>query len=71
MFNGGLYGCSLQQTAQTLQALQQQKQAAQAGMQPLLAKDPNGTSSGLPLKLSAASNKSDNLAALADLYNKK
>uniref|UniRef100_A0AAX7V2A8 Desmoplakin SH3 domain-containing protein n=1 Tax=Astatotilapia calliptera TaxID=8154 RepID=A0AAX7V2A8_ASTCA len=60
-----------EQTAQTLQALQQQQQAAQAGMQPLLAKDPNGTSSGLPLKLSAASNKSDNLAALADLYNKK
>ncbi|MEQ2191167.1 hypothetical protein XENOCAPTIV_022643, partial [Xenoophorus captivus] len=48
----------------------QEKQAAQADLQPLLSKDPSVTSSGLPLKLSAASNKYDSLAALADLYSK-
>ncbi|XP_041839150.1 envoplakin a isoform X2 [Melanotaenia boesemani] len=60
-----------EQAAKALKALEQQQQAAQAGLQPLLSKDPNGTSSGLPLKLSAASNKYDSIAALADLYNKK
>ncbi|XP_061584772.1 envoplakin-like [Cololabis saira] len=60
-----------EEAAGALKALEQQKQAAQADLQPLLDQDPNGTSSGLPLKLSAASNKYDSLAALADLYEKK
>ncbi|KAK5599541.1 hypothetical protein CRENBAI_019750 [Crenichthys baileyi] len=60
-----------EEAAKTLKALEQQKQASQADLQPLLSKDPSVTSSGLPLKLSAASNKYDSLAALADLYNKK
>ncbi|MEQ2189233.1 hypothetical protein GOODEAATRI_023141, partial [Goodea atripinnis] len=59
-----------EQAAKTLKALEQQKQAAQADLQPMLSKDPSVTSSGLPLKLSAASNKYDSLAALADLYSK-
>ncbi|XP_030582419.1 envoplakin a isoform X2 [Archocentrus centrarchus] len=60
-----------EQAVQELQALQKQQQAVQADMQPLLSKDPNGTSSGLPLKVSAANNKFDNVSALADLYKKK
>uniref|UniRef100_A0A7N6F839 Envoplakin a n=1 Tax=Anabas testudineus TaxID=64144 RepID=A0A7N6F839_ANATE len=56
---------------EALKALEQQKQTAQANMQPLLSKDPSGTSSGLPLKLSAANNKYDSITALADLYAKK
>lgn len=54
-----------------LNALEQQRQTAQANLQPLLSKDPNGASSGLPQKLSATNDKYDNLARLADLYNKK
>lgn len=57
-----------QKAAQQLKALEQQKQAAQANLQPLLA---NTTSSALPLQLSAAKNKQDGIAALADLYTKK
>uniref|UniRef100_A0A7N5ZXT3 Desmoplakin SH3 domain-containing protein n=1 Tax=Anabas testudineus TaxID=64144 RepID=A0A7N5ZXT3_ANATE len=60
-----------EQAAKALKALEQQKQTAQANMQPLLSKDPSGTSSGLPLKLSAANNKYDSITALADLYAKK
>ncbi|XP_072239613.1 envoplakin a [Leuresthes tenuis] len=60
-----------EQVANALKALEQQRQAAQVDLQPLLSKDPSGTSSGLPLKLSAANNKHDSIAALADLYNKK
>ncbi|XP_032418397.1 envoplakin a [Xiphophorus hellerii] len=60
-----------EQAAKALNALEQQRQTAQANLQPLLSKDPNGTSSGLPQKLSAANDKYDNLARLADLYNKK
>ncbi|KAM4585466.1 envoplakin a [Odontesthes bonariensis] len=59
------------QAADALKALEQQRQVAQADLQPLLSKDPSGTSSGLPLKLSAANNKHNSIAALADLYNKK
>uniref|UniRef100_A0A672HTY2 Uncharacterized protein n=1 Tax=Salarias fasciatus TaxID=181472 RepID=A0A672HTY2_SALFA len=59
-----------EQAAKALQALQQQSAATQADLQPLLSKDPSGIS-GLPLKLSAANNKYDSIAALADLYNKK
>uniref|UniRef100_A0A8C9XJV5 Envoplakin a n=1 Tax=Sander lucioperca TaxID=283035 RepID=A0A8C9XJV5_SANLU len=57
--------------ARALKALEQQKLAAQADLQPLLSKDASSTSSALPLKLSAANNKQDRIAALADLYTKK
>ncbi|XP_031730491.1 envoplakin a [Anarrhichthys ocellatus] len=60
-----------EETAGTLKALEQQKQAAQADLQPLLSKDANSTSSALPLKLSDANNKHNSIAALADLYTKK
>nr|XP_019939458.1 PREDICTED: envoplakin [Paralichthys olivaceus] len=60
-----------EQAAKALKSLEQQKLAAQADLQPLLSKDPGGTSSGLPLKLTAANNKHDSIAALADLYSKK
>uniref|UniRef100_UPI0037E7C470 envoplakin a n=1 Tax=Semicossyphus pulcher TaxID=241346 RepID=UPI0037E7C470 len=60
-----------EEAARALKDLEQQKQAAQADLQPLLSKDPSGTSSALPLKLSAANNKHDSIAALADLYGKK
>ncbi|XP_071360626.1 envoplakin a [Trachinotus anak] len=60
-----------EQAANALKALEQQKLAAQADLQPLLSKDPSGTSSALPLKLSAANNKHDSIAELADLYTKK
>lgn len=46
--------------------------AAQAEMEPLLAMESAGsTSSALPLKLNAAKNKQDGIAALNDLYTKK
>uniref|UniRef100_A0A4W6F090 Envoplakin a n=1 Tax=Lates calcarifer TaxID=8187 RepID=A0A4W6F090_LATCA len=60
-----------EKAASALKALEQQKLAAQADLQPLLSKDPSGTSSALPLKLSAANNKHDSIAGLADLYTKK
>uniref|UniRef100_A0A3Q2PG61 Envoplakin a n=1 Tax=Fundulus heteroclitus TaxID=8078 RepID=A0A3Q2PG61_FUNHE len=55
----------------TLKDLEQQIETVQADLQPLLSTDPNNILSGLPLKLTAARNKYDGLAALADLYNKK
>ncbi|KAM9857427.1 envoplakin a [Aulostomus maculatus] len=57
------------QAAKALKDLEQQKLKAQADLKPLL--DAGGSSSALPLKLSAANNKHDSIAALADLYNKK
>nr|XP_020466617.1 envoplakin [Monopterus albus] len=60
-----------EQAAKALKALEQQRQAAQANMQPLLSKDPSGASSALPLQLRAANNKYDSIAALADLYTAK
>uniref|UniRef100_A0A3Q3KS23 SH3 domain-containing protein n=1 Tax=Monopterus albus TaxID=43700 RepID=A0A3Q3KS23_MONAL len=60
-----------QEVRQALKALEQQRQAAQANMQPLLSKDPSGASSALPLQLRAANNKYDSIAALADLYTAK
>uniref|UniRef100_A0A3Q1GAL5 Envoplakin a n=1 Tax=Acanthochromis polyacanthus TaxID=80966 RepID=A0A3Q1GAL5_9TELE len=60
-----------EEAAKALKALEQQRQAAQSDLQPLLSKDPSGTSSALPLKLSAANNKYDGIAELADLFNKK
>lgn len=63
--------CCSQRAAAALKNLEQQKLAAQTDLQPLLSQDPSGTSSALPLKLSAANNKHDSIAALADLYGKK
>ncbi|KAF7655666.1 hypothetical protein LDENG_00052700 [Lucifuga dentata] len=60
-----------EKATKALQALEQQKAAAQASLQPLLSKDSSATSSSLPLKLSATNNKHDGIAALADLYTKK
>ncbi|TNM86147.1 hypothetical protein fugu_008418 [Takifugu bimaculatus] len=58
-----------EKSVQALQALDQQKQAAQADLKPLLSTDPS--TSALQLQLGGASNKRDNTAALADLYTKK
>lgn len=58
-----------EKAANALKALEQQKLAAQADLQPLLSNP--STSSALPLKLSDSSNKHDSIAALADLYSKK
>ncbi|XP_054459877.1 envoplakin a [Anoplopoma fimbria] len=60
-----------EEAVNALKALEQQKQAAQDDLQPLLSKDSSSTSSALPLKLSDASNKHNSIAALADLYTKK
>lgn len=60
-----------EQTTKALKSLEQQKLAAQSDLQPLLSKDPNCTPSALPLKLSAANNKHNSIAELADLYSKK
>ncbi|XP_034045227.1 envoplakin a [Thalassophryne amazonica] len=57
-----------EEAARALKDLERQKAAAQADLQPLLS---SGTSSSLPLQLSAANNKHDSIAALADLYGKK
>uniref|UniRef100_A0A8C4HZ89 Envoplakin a n=1 Tax=Dicentrarchus labrax TaxID=13489 RepID=A0A8C4HZ89_DICLA len=57
-----------EEAAKTLKALEQQKLAAQADLQPLLS---SSASSALPLKLNAANNKHDSIAELADLYGKK
>ncbi|KAJ0050675.1 hypothetical protein NL108_005058 [Boleophthalmus pectinirostris] len=54
--------------AKALKALEQQRLAAQADLQPLLS---SGASSSLPQQLSSFNNKQDNLAALSDLYAKK
>ncbi|XP_076027242.1 envoplakin a [Genypterus blacodes] len=58
-----------ERAALTLQSLEQQRAAAQANLQPLLSTDPSA--SALPLKLTAANNKHDSIAALTDLYSKK
>ncbi|XP_008315291.1 envoplakin a [Cynoglossus semilaevis] len=60
-----------EQAALALKALEQQRQAAKADLQPLLSQDPSGTSSALPLKLNATNNKYDDMVALADLFTKK
>ncbi|XP_034747808.1 envoplakin a [Etheostoma cragini] len=60
-----------EEAARALQALEKQKLAAQADLQPLLSKNASSTSSALPLKLSSANNKQDRIAALSDLYTKK
>uniref|UniRef100_A0A8C3B2J8 Envoplakin a n=1 Tax=Cyclopterus lumpus TaxID=8103 RepID=A0A8C3B2J8_CYCLU len=60
-----------EEAARVLKDLEQQKQAAQADLQPLLSTDSSNTSSALPLKLSDANNKHNSIAALADLYTNK
>ncbi|KAM4751055.1 envoplakin-like [Anableps anableps] len=60
-----------EEAAKALKALEQQIQTAETVVQPLLSADPTNTSSGLSLRLGAASNKYASLAALVDLYNKK
>ncbi|XP_072318365.1 envoplakin a [Eucyclogobius newberryi] len=57
-----------EEAAKALKALEQQKLAAQANLQPLLS---SGASSSLPQQLSSLNNKQENLAGLADLYAKK
>uniref|UniRef100_A0A3P9L8L1 Envoplakin n=1 Tax=Oryzias latipes TaxID=8090 RepID=A0A3P9L8L1_ORYLA len=60
-----------EKTEKALKDLEQKRQAAQSNLQPVISKDLNGTSSGLPLKLSAAANKHDSISELAQLYNNK
>ncbi|XP_054464216.1 envoplakin [Anoplopoma fimbria] len=61
-----------EKSAQTVRKLDSEKSAIQREMEPILAQKPLGPiSSTLPLKLSAANNKIDNINTLIDLYNKK
>uniref|UniRef100_A0A3B3UAJ3 Envoplakin a n=1 Tax=Poecilia latipinna TaxID=48699 RepID=A0A3B3UAJ3_9TELE len=57
-----------ERAAEALKALEQQIQTAEADLQPFLPAESSSIMSGLQLRLSAASNKHDSLAALADLY---
>uniref|UniRef100_A0A3B4ACH6 Uncharacterized protein n=1 Tax=Periophthalmus magnuspinnatus TaxID=409849 RepID=A0A3B4ACH6_9GOBI len=56
-----------EEAAKALKALEQQRRAAQADLQPLLS---SGASASLPQQLSSFNNKQDNLAGLSDLYAK-
>ncbi|KAK2833848.1 hypothetical protein Q5P01_017737 [Channa striata] len=59
-------------SAVALRKLESEKSAVQREMDPILAKKPLGpTSATLPLKLSAANNKIDDISTLFNLYNKK
>uniref|UniRef100_UPI003AAD0C66 envoplakin-like n=1 Tax=Centroberyx gerrardi TaxID=166262 RepID=UPI003AAD0C66 len=61
-----------EKTALTVRKLEAEKAAVQREMEPILAKKPLGpTASTLPVKLSSANNKFDNINSLAELYNKK
>ncbi|KAL7378520.1 hypothetical protein ABVT39_015097 [Epinephelus coioides] len=61
-----------EKSAQTVRKLESEKSAVQREMEPILANKPLGpTASILPLKLSTANNKLDDLNTLIDLYNKK
>ncbi|XP_049924927.1 envoplakin-like [Epinephelus moara] len=61
-----------EKSAQTVRKLESEKSAVQREMEPILANKPLGpTASVLPLKLSTANNKLDDLNTLIDLYNKK
>lgn len=67
-----LFDFALQKSAQTVRKLESEKSAVQREMEPILAKKPLGpTASTLPLKLSTANNKIDDINTLMDLYNKK
>ncbi|XP_006635532.2 envoplakin a [Lepisosteus oculatus] len=61
-----------ERAAKALQDLEKERAAAQREVQPLLAQQPSGPApSPLPLKLSNAKNKQDDIAALCDLYTRK
>ncbi|XP_040918385.1 envoplakin [Toxotes jaculatrix] len=59
-------------SALTVRKLESEKAGVQREMEPILAKKPLGPiASTLPLKLSAANNKIDDISTLIDLYDKK
>ncbi|KAM7372391.1 hypothetical protein PAMP_009560 [Pampus punctatissimus] len=61
-----------EKSALTVRKLESEKFAVQREMEPVLAKKPLGPiASTLPLKLSAANNKSSDIDTFIDLYNKK
>ncbi|XP_042249882.1 envoplakin [Thunnus maccoyii] len=61
-----------EKSALTVKKLESEKSVVQREMDPILAKKPLGpTASTLPIKLSAADNKIDDINTLIDLYNKK
>ncbi|KAM8845109.1 envoplakin-like [Spinachia spinachia] len=61
-----------EKSTQTVRKLESEKSAIQREMEPILAKKPLGPiASTLPLKLSAANNKIDNINTLLDRYGKK
>ncbi|KAM7386381.1 hypothetical protein PAMA_009143 [Pampus argenteus] len=61
-----------EKSALTVRKLESEKFAVQREMEPVLAKKPLGPiTSTLPLKLSAANNKINDIDTLIDLYNKK
>ncbi|KAM3863826.1 envoplakin [Diretmus argenteus] len=61
-----------EKAALTVRRLEADKAAVQREMEPILAKKPLGPiASTLPVKLSAANNKFDDINTLADLYKKK
>lgn len=61
-----------EKATQTVRKLESEKSAIQREMEPILAKKPLGPiTSTLPLKLSAATNKINDINTLIDLYNKK
>lgn len=63
---------TFQKSALAVKKLESEKCAIQRELDPILAKTPLGpNASSLPLKLSTANNKTDELNALLDLYNKK
>ena len=61
-----------QKSALAVRKLESEKNALQREMEPILAKKPLGpTASSLPLKISAANNKIDDINSFIDLYKKK
>lgn len=61
-----------EKSALAVEKLESEKAAVQREMQPMLSKKPLGpATSTLPLKLSTANNKIDDITALMDLYKKK
>ncbi|KAL6103378.1 evpl [Pungitius sinensis] len=61
-----------EKSTQTVRKLESEKSAIQREMEPILAQKPLGPiASTMPLKLSTASNKIDNINTLLDLYSKK
>ncbi|XP_037331273.2 envoplakin [Pungitius pungitius] len=61
-----------EKSTQTVRKLESEKSAIQREMEPILAQKPLGPiASTMPLKLSTANNKIDNINTLLDLYSKK